>query len=367
MKIGIRSGLALLLFAPLLLIATGARADEIRLKDGSKIIGTIVGYEDDSFKVQTSYGFAMVRKDQIAEIIPSPPKPAPKPKESPAAPKGKDSSSGAPDASASSPNAAPAPSLAPTDSPPDVSAATISVPPPDSPIVSAAPAPAVAPPVASAPPAHTAPAKPAARPAAVAANRHNIAPTPAAAPVASASPAAPAPAPDAPAAAPAAAIDTPSPPMREEIVGNLYINRTFAFDIYKPPDWELLPDEMHSLPNVVTAMGTDDSTTLLLIGREARKGALDAQAAATDAQLRNIYDNFRLISSAQASIAGEPAIERHFRGSAADRDRSVTVVTVAHGPNLFTVLGMTYADSDLIQIQENVIARAISSMRFEAP
>jgi hypothetical protein len=28
---------------------------------------------------------------------------------------------------------------------------------------------------------------------------------------------------------------------------------------------------------------------------------------------------------------------------------------------------MTYADSDLIQIQENVIARAISSLRFETP
>ena len=161
--------------------------------------------------------------------------------------------------------------------------------------------------------------------------------------------------------------DAAPPLMREEIVGNLYINRTFGFDIYKPPDWELLPDEMHSLPNAVTAMGTDDSTTLLLIGREARKGALDAQAAATDAQLHDIYDNFRLISSAQASVAGEPAIERHFRGSAADRDWSVTVVTVAHGSDLFTVLGMTYADSDLIQIQENVIARAISSMRFEAP
>jgi hypothetical protein len=104
-----------------------------------------------------------------------------------------------------------------------------------------------------------------------------------------------------------------------------------------------------------------------LIGREARNGALDAQAAATDAELHNIYDNFRLISATQTTVAGEPAIERHFRGAAADRDWSVTVVSVAHGDDLFTVLGMTYADSDLIQIQENVIARAISSLRFELP
>jgi len=71
----------------LLLIAVAVRADEIRLKDGTKITGTIVGFEDGAFKVQTSYGFALVRKDQIAEIIPSAPKPtppAPKPAAKPA-------------------------------------------------------------------------------------------------------------------------------------------------------------------------------------------------------------------------------------------------------------------------------------------
>src|SRR5712692_4627521 len=62
----------------LLLLASCAWADEIRLKDGTKIIGTIVGFEDNSFKVQTSYGFALVRKDKVAAIIPSEPKPEPK-------------------------------------------------------------------------------------------------------------------------------------------------------------------------------------------------------------------------------------------------------------------------------------------------
>ncbi len=58
-----------------LLLASPALADEIRLKDGTRITGTIVGLEDNSFKVQTSYGFALVRKDKIATIIPSEPKP----------------------------------------------------------------------------------------------------------------------------------------------------------------------------------------------------------------------------------------------------------------------------------------------------
>src|ERR1700719_2185315 len=60
------------------LVGTGtARGDEFHLKDGSKIVGTIVGFEDGAFRVQTSYGFASVRKDSIAEIVPSEKKAAP--------------------------------------------------------------------------------------------------------------------------------------------------------------------------------------------------------------------------------------------------------------------------------------------------
>ena len=59
------AGLAALAF---LLLAASARADEIKLKDGSKIYGTIVGFEDNSFKVKTSYGFAVVQKDQVVSI-----------------------------------------------------------------------------------------------------------------------------------------------------------------------------------------------------------------------------------------------------------------------------------------------------------
>ncbi len=54
---------------PFLSVAAGAaRADEIRLKDGTKIIGTIVGFENDSFRVETSFGFALIQKDKVADI-----------------------------------------------------------------------------------------------------------------------------------------------------------------------------------------------------------------------------------------------------------------------------------------------------------
>jgi hypothetical protein len=51
-----------------LIAIDAARADEIRLKDGTKIIGTIVGFENDSFRVETSYGFALIQKDKVADI-----------------------------------------------------------------------------------------------------------------------------------------------------------------------------------------------------------------------------------------------------------------------------------------------------------
>src|ERR1700692_4261071 len=74
-------GLLVLLFA-----AGAARADEIRLKDGTRIIGTIVGFENDSFRVETSFGFALIQKDKVADINITGPKKESKPKPKAAAP-----------------------------------------------------------------------------------------------------------------------------------------------------------------------------------------------------------------------------------------------------------------------------------------
>src|SRR5579864_2140698 len=49
-----------------------ATADDLKLKDGTKISGTIVGFDDNSFKVKTNYGFAVVQKDQVASIVITP-------------------------------------------------------------------------------------------------------------------------------------------------------------------------------------------------------------------------------------------------------------------------------------------------------
>src|SRR5579871_3107356 len=53
--------------------ASVGRCDEIRLKDGKKLYGVIVAYEDNMFKVKTDFGYVLVEKDKIAAIIPDAP------------------------------------------------------------------------------------------------------------------------------------------------------------------------------------------------------------------------------------------------------------------------------------------------------
>lgn len=45
-----------------------ASAEEITLKNGQKIVGKIVGYENDMFRVETDYGFALVKKESIVNV-----------------------------------------------------------------------------------------------------------------------------------------------------------------------------------------------------------------------------------------------------------------------------------------------------------
>ena len=57
------------LFVAGLFITLPAAAEEFYLKDGSKIVGKIVAYETDSFRVETSFGFAVIYKDRIERIV----------------------------------------------------------------------------------------------------------------------------------------------------------------------------------------------------------------------------------------------------------------------------------------------------------
>src|ERR1700748_292054 len=61
------------MFALLVSAAVSLFADEIKLKDGKKLYGVIVAYEDNMFRIKTDFGFVLVEKDKIASIIPTSP------------------------------------------------------------------------------------------------------------------------------------------------------------------------------------------------------------------------------------------------------------------------------------------------------
>jgi len=337
-----RGSLVLLACALMLLAATlPARADEFQLKDGKKLYGVIVSYEDNMFKIRTDYGFILIEKDKIAKIIPS--TPADKPESQPAAKK----------------EAAPQPPKSEPALQPEIT-------------------PAVAPSAANAAAPTNASAKPATPVAA--AKSENAAPKITNVAVKPAIPTTPPPGnATAPAinstanastgnlaatAAPPAPKEPEAPANREEIQGNLYTNYTHGFRMYKAPSWNLIEEARTALPNAIVAMGTQNESTLVVVGQESTKEPLEAAAAGMEKRLHEAYSKYQKVSQRKTVVGGLPAIEFQYTGSADDHDWSGKLVVVARGKDVFTVLAMTYADSDLIQIQENVISRSIASLEF---
>jgi hypothetical protein len=293
-----------------------AQADEIRLKDGQKLYGVIVAYEDNMFKVKTDFGYVLVEKDKIASIVPN-------------------VTSGHSAAKAEPPAAEkPAAAKAPVTSLPEAASEkkTISFSGSTTPIVPPTKATNSTRSVANAP------------------TLKATAKAPAAAFITTSQPAKPK--------------EIEPPGNRETLQGNLYINYTHRFQMYKPPSWRLLDDAGKEIPNAIVAMGTTNESTLMVVGSEKTRGSLDATAADVEKRLRETYGNYRRISQRKTVAGGFPAVEIHYRGLADEHDWSGTLLVVSRGEDIFSVLGMTYSDSDLIQIQENVIGRAISSLEF---
>jgi len=343
---------AWIVLAACAVLAGGVCADQLHLKDGSVINGTIVGFDESSFKVKTNYGYAMVRRDQVVSIDVT------------------DTDSGAvkkPDASATpvasrttatAPPSAPA-NVAPNASRPSAKAAAPATPlePPN--LKTSAPPSTVAS-KSTPPPAAITPTKTMMTPPAKPAPTSSIAATKP--PVIAAS--APVPAVVPASAPPPIPKPVPPEPIRESISGNLYTNDTYGFRMFRPPGWEIIEDARTTLPGAIAALGTNDQTTYLLVGASPSAGSLDADLKASDVKLREMVENYRPLGDKKTTVAGLSAIERRFRGVVDGKDWSGTVVLVQRGKQLFTIFGMTYAGSDLVQIQENVIHRAITSLQF---
>lgn len=318
------------------LLALPAAADEIQLKDGKSFSGTIVAFDNNMFKVKTDFGYILIEKNKIASIIPGSPDNAKT--DAKAATKKpirgdgskQDSASAASDATQPASNAnggtpgTPAASTLPVvERTPIFTNTTVR---PELPAPTATKA--VAPSIKAAPPAAatalSASASPLSRP------QEDVAPG-----------------------------------VPEEVVGTAYTNHAYGFRMYKAPSWQLIEDST-ALPNAIVAMGTQNQSTLLVVGREKTRQNLDAAATTVEKRLREVYGNYQQTSHQKLSVGGLPAVEYRYRGTADGHEWSGTLAVMARNTDIFTVLGMTYADTDLIQIQENVIAKAIASLDFSA-
>ena len=315
-------------------IGLSARADEIRLKGGRKLYGVIVAYEDNMFKIKTDFGYELIEKDKIESIIPSTPA-----EKSEAA-------------SAAKKDTTPPPSKteggAPTSSS-ETSATAANASVKTAELGPAGKADKIAPKMTNAA------VKPEATVTTAAANS--------AAPAVKGSAAATNGAAASP-ALPAAPKEPEVPANREEVQGNLYTNYTHGFRMYKAPSWNLIEEARGALPNAIVAMGTSNESTLLVVGEEKTKEPLDTAAAAVEKRLQDVYVNYRRVSQRKTTVGGLPAVEYQYRGKADDHDWSGKLVVIARSKDMLTMLAMTYAESDLIQIQENVISRAITSLDF---
>jgi hypothetical protein len=332
--------------------AVSVCADEIRLKDGTKINGVIVGFEDNSFKVKTSFGYALVLKDQVVSIAVADADKKLDAEAKPEAAGGKAAATtptNASKAESTAGSAAPAPTGS-TSSPAANSAST-------------QPAASATTTKLAASSSSNSTAKAGAKPDSATSKPATANTT---APVPSIGPGAKNPAPTvaaAPAAAPAAKL-ADSESVREEVSGNTYTNRTWGFQMYKPPDWQVIEGARSMLPGAITAMGTSDQKTYLLIGQEAAGKSLASDMDAIEGRLREALENYRPLGEKRVTVSGVTAIQHKFRGSIDNHDWSGIVVFIPRDTHLYTIFGMTYADSDLVQIQENVISRAISSLQF---
>jgi len=316
--------------------ASPVKSDEIQLKDGKTFYGVIVAYDSGMFKIKTDFGYILVEKSKIAAILPNGSEAA---KAEPKA----NAKPGSEAAMSSKKQAEPERSQ-PAQEPVKANAVQPS---PEPAVMTAAERPA--PRISNA---AVRPAIPANAP-----KTHAIAPYIKSVPSAAATALATTSTPLAPPK------ESEIPQIPEEVQGNTYTNHVYGFKMYKAPSWQLI-DDANELPNAIVAMGTPNESTLLVVGREKTKQSLEAAASVVEKRLHDVYDDYKQTSQRKTLVGGLPAVEYRYRGKADAHDWSGTLVVVSRGSDILTALGMTYADTDLIQIQENVIAKAIASLDF---
>lgn len=291
----IAAGVLFALLAPL-------RAEEIILKDGQKIVGTIVGYENDMFRVETGFGIALIRKDKVASIQVTP--------------------SDSTKAGAGKPGNPPTPVIVKVPTPPPHAAQTPAVPPA-----------LVAPAAQSLNPGSAGP------PLAI-----SKIPTPPPPPVSH-------------------PIDAPVPAhLQDHVDGNTYVNDTFQFSMYKPPDWKIIQDVPRDTGSGIMAMGTDDELTLLIVDRQVWSGAPKLTSDQVEVRLRQTYQEYQRLSESSIQCDGQPAIRRTFTGILDGAEWHGVAIHVIRGNTVFGLIGLTSAET--YQFQEAIFDKILRTLHF---
>lgn len=335
------SGL-LLLAATLWPLGT-AHAEEILLKNGQKIVGTIVGYENDMFRVETEFGIALVRKDKVASIMVSKPEDA---KSTPEPPKQ--------EATKSSPTK-PAATAAIPANPAHPSPLAASQPNAGSPQSSSIPSSQAENKSSST----TAPAPGAAAATPASAAKTETQPTeskirPAAPVVQSPPPAPPLPPPV------SHPVDVPLPAHLEEHVdGNTYFNDTFHFSMFKPPDWKIYEGVPKETGSGIMAMGTEDEQTLLIVDRQVWSGAPNLSSDEVEVKLRQTYQEYRRVSEEPFLCDGQAAVRRSFTGLLDGAEWHGVAVHVIQGNMVLGIIGLT--SSETFQFQEAIFLKIMKT------
>ena len=339
--------------------ASSVRGEEITLKDGQKIVGKIVGYENDMFRVETDFGIALIRKDKVVSIQvnasgPSAAKPRSASYPSPGPGLTTQNTQISEKSAASSlPQKSPASNPSPLKSPPEPAKVLVPAPIAAKPLAlpSASAQTIIPPPVAiSAPP-----------PAPVAAKTQ--APQPILSKPVAAAPPTPVVPPPPPVSHP---IDAPLPAhIQEHVDGNTYFNDTFQFSMFKPPDWKIFEGVPKETGSGIMAMGTEDEQTLLIVDRQVWSGTPRLASDEVEANLRRTYQEYHRISEENFPCDGQVATRRTFTGMLDGVEWHGVAVHVIHGNAVFGIIGLTSAET--FQFQESVFNKIIKTLHFQTP
>lgn len=290
-------------------LVSQAAAEELTLKNGQKIIGTIVGYEDEMFRVETEFGFALIRKDKVAAINFAAAgskeaaqkrgerKNVPSAEKQPAIHRERTADEG---------------SLDPARTPQAALTADNPKPPKKTDALDAL----------SGPPSAADTAPPVSRP-----------------------------------------LDEPLPPqLQERVEGNNYLNDTFHFAMFKPPGWKIHEGVHRETGSAIVAMGPEDEQTLLIVDRQVWSGTPNLQSDEVEAKLRQTYQDFQKFSESSTQVDRHPAIRRVFKGLMEGVEWHGVSVHVARGNMVFGIIGLTSAET--FQFQQAIFNKIINSFRF---